>query len=76
MITVMGKKNVPHPGHTDRMIHVGTSDVTKPRKQRLLGAIDPTLATDPAALMRCSHYSTPLSRVESAAHAVIPSHIL
>lgn len=58
------------------MIHMGTSDVTKPCKQRLLEAIDPTLATDPAALMRCSHYSTPLSHVELAAHVVILSHIL
>lgn len=43
------------------MTHMGTSGVTKPQEQRLMEATDPTLATDPAALMRNSaHTSAPL----------------
>lgn len=58
------------------MTHIGALDVTELHEQRLLEVTDPTVATDPAPLMRCSHKSIPLPPLESAVHAAIPSHIL
>lgn len=58
------------------MTHIGALDVTELHEQRLLEVTDPTVATDPATLMRCSHHSIPLPPLESAVHAAIPSHIL
>lgn len=55
------------------MIHMGTSDVSKPHKQRLLEATDPTPASSSDEVLTLQH---PFAHLESAVHEVIPSHIL